>query len=134
MDRISKDVRRRNMQLIRSKDTTTEVRVRKLVYSLGYRYRIHVSELPGKPDIVIRRLKKVIFVHGCFWHHHIGCSNGRFPKSNRDYWIPKLKRNVARDKKAYRELTRLGWSYLVVWECELQNERLLKKSIKRFLK
>jgi len=98
-----------------------EMVVRRLLHSLGYRYRLHAKELPGKPDIVFRKRKKAIFVHGCFWHQHEdpACKIVRVPKSKQDYWIPKLRRNVERDKAAIADLEKEGWAVMVIWECEL---------------
>ena len=109
--------------------------VRRLVHSMGYRYRLHRKNLPGKPDLVLSGLRKVIFVHGCFWHQHNDpeCRITRRPKSNRDYWIPKLTRNVARDKAHQRKLLELGWDVLVIWECQVSVLDVLKAKLKRFL-
>lgn len=106
--------RSENMRRIRSKDTRPEMAVRRIVHGLGYRYRLHRKDIPGKPDLVFPRHRKVIFVHGCFWHQHPGCQDGRLPKSNTSYWGPKLKRNVERDKTALAELSSLGWEVLVI--------------------
>ncbi len=125
------------MARIRSKDTKPEMIVRRLVYSMGFRYRLHKQELPGKPDLVFAKRKKVIFLHGCFWHRHdsAGCKNGRLPKSRLDYWLPKLERNAARDAKTTNELNALGWGQLVIWECQVKNHNLptLREDIRRFL-
>ena len=122
------------MRLIRSKDTRPEVLVRRLLAAHGYRYRLHRKDLPGKPDLVFPGRRKVILVHGCFWHQHGGCIDGRAPKSNSDYWRPKLLRNRSRDIRAKRALSRLGWKYLVLWECYIERggPRLLKR-LQRFL-
>lgn len=121
------------MRRIRSHSTKPEMIVRKLVFGMGYRYRLHVNGLPGRPDIVFRRRKAVIFVHGCFWHQHDACGSRRIPKSNKDYWQPKLERNVQRDERNFAELARLGWRLLVIWECELSNVDRLKTELGRFL-
>jgi DNA mismatch endonuclease (patch repair protein) len=121
------------MALIHSRDTKPELVVRRQLHALGYRYRLHVAELPGKPDLVFPARKKVIFVHGCFWHRHSHCSRCRLPKSRLDYWKPKLERNVKRDRIAVYGLRRSGWRVLVVWECEtLDPKRAIKKAT-RFL-
>ena len=120
------------MASVKAKDTQPEMRVRKLLHSLGYRYRLHKQALPGKPDIVFSSRKKVVFVHGCFWHQHT-CRAGHLPKSNLSYWGPKLKRNKERDKKSIKDLRKLGWSCLVLWECEIKNELLIKKKLEDFL-
>jgi DNA mismatch endonuclease, patch repair protein len=124
--------RSENMRQIRSKDTAPELIVRKLVYRLGYRYRLHRTDLPGKPDLVFSAKQKVIFVHGCFWHQH-RCIN-RMPQSNQTYWVPKLARNKARDARNMRELRASGWNVLVIWECETKNTDVLAKVIRRFLR
>lgn len=121
------------MSLIKSKDTQPELLVRKTVYSLGYRYRLHVSNLPGKPDLVFRKLRKVIFVHGCFWHGHAECALARLPKSRREYWGPKLEQNKKRDIFNQAALQIGGWQRLTIWECELRNKNRLIKCIARFL-
>jgi DNA mismatch endonuclease, patch repair protein len=123
MDRISAERRSALMARVRAKHTRTELVVRRLVYALGYRYRLHAADLPGKPDIVFRSRKKVIFVHGCFWHGHDGCA--RPPVSRPDYWLPKLARNRARDAAAQEALKERGWSVAVVWQCELRNDPAL---------
>ena len=121
-DVFTKAKRSRIMRAVASKDTTPEMQVRRAVHAMGYRYRLHVADLPGKPDLVFPRLRKVIFVHGCFWHQH-RCRRGRrIPKSRRDYWEAKLARNVARDRSHRRKLRRDGWGVLVVWECQLKKD------------
>ncbi|HZU24688.1 MAG TPA: very short patch repair endonuclease, partial [Bryobacteraceae bacterium] len=121
------------MALIRSKDTKPEVAVRRLLHGLGYRYRLHRSDLPGCPDLVFKAKRKVIFVHGCFWHLHAGCADDRVPKSRTSYWGPKLKRNVERDKEVRRRLRVLGWESHVVWECEVAHVEKLALSLRAFL-
>ena len=108
------------MQAVRTKDTGPEWAVRRLLHSLGYRYRLHRKDLPGKPDLVFPCRKKTIFVHGCFWHAH-DCRFGRPPKSRLDYWIPKLKQNKKRDTKNRLRLEVLGWQVLTVWQCEIED-------------
>lgn len=122
------------MAAIKSKDMKPELAVRRLVYALGYRYRIHCRDLVGKPDIVLRQRRKVIFVHGCFWHQHAKekCLDGRRPKSNVDYWNPKLEGNVARDKRNRAALKKAGWDVLVIWDCETQSQNI-KSRIEKFL-
>ena len=121
------------MSRVRSKDMRPEMAVRKLIFSLGYRYRLHGRDLPGCPDLVFRRRRKVIFVHGCFWHRHPNCALARLPKSRLDFWQPKLERNRERDEQNKRALQREGWKVLTVWECELTDSRRLEKRIRRFL-
>lgn len=136
MDKLTPARRSENMRRIRSKDMEPELLVRKLVYRLGYRYRLHGKDLPGKPDLVFPSRHKVIFVHGCFWHQHSkrNCRITRVPKSNLGYWLPKLERNKKRDAQNRRKLRRLGWDYLVVWECQMGQGNALKKIIKGFLR
>jgi DNA mismatch endonuclease (patch repair protein) len=110
--------RSETMRRIRSADTVPELRVRRLLWHLGYRYRLHDKRLPGKPDIVFWGRKKVVFVHGCFWHQHEGCTDAALPKSNAQYWHPKLRRNIERDLNAVSTLEAEDWQVLVVWECQ----------------
>lgn len=116
-DTVTGRERSRIMAAVRSKDTAPEMMVRRMVHALGFRYRLHVRALPGTPDMVLPRLRKIINVSGCFWHMH-GCGRCRIPKSRRRYWLAKLHRNAARDKMNQRLLRRLGWRVLVVWECQ----------------
>ena len=120
------------MAAVRSKNTQPELLVRRLVHSMGYRYRLHRTDLPGKPDLVFSRKRKVIFVHGCFWHQH-GCKSSHLPKSNTDYWVPKLQRNKTRDVEHINALQSDGWLCLILWECELQDFDLLQRRIRQFL-
>ena len=122
-----------NMRAIRSKDMRPELAVRKLVHKMGYRFRLHRKELPGKPDLVFASRRKVIFVHGCFWHSHQGCKTAHRPKSNLAYWEPKLLRNRDRDSKSIEDLKEDGWKVLVVWECETKGEAQLKGRLHAFL-
>lgn len=119
------------MSRIRSKDTKPEMIVRRLVHGMGYRYRLHGQRLPGRPDLVFASQKKVIFVHGCFWHFHKGC--GRIPDSRLEFWKSKLHNNRKRDSRNQLKLARLGWSCLVVWECELKNLLACTSRIRVFL-
>jgi DNA mismatch endonuclease (patch repair protein) len=121
------------MAAVRSKDTQPEMIVRRLVHSMGYRYRLHAPRLPGKPDLVFAKRRKVIFVHGCFWHQHGGCKGSHLPKSNRGYWLPKLERNRTRDAEHLKALRADGWRCLVLWECELCRGAALRRRISRFL-
>lgn len=125
--------RSENMSRIKSKNTGPEIAVRKLVYSLGYRYRLNHKKLPGKPDLVFAGRRKVIFVHGCFWHSH-GCKLSHSPRTNQAYWSPKLERNASRDLSNQAALERLGWQTLTLWECEVRtgSDTLLDK-VKEFL-
>lgn len=121
------------MSKIRASDTKPEMIVRRLAFSLNYRYRVHVKELPGKPDIVFKRKKKVIFVNGCFWHMHSGCQKSRVPKSRLEYWIPKLESNRLRDRINQEKLEAAGWQVLTIWECETKNIESLACRIRNFL-
>ncbi len=124
--------RSENMRAVRGKNTKPEMEVRRLVHGLGYRFRLHRSDLPGKPDLAFPARRKVIFVHGCFWHSH-GCKSGLIPRSNQDFWLPKLRGNAARDGRNLEALTQQGWKALVVWECELKETRALRLKVRRFL-
>lgn len=132
-DKLTPDRRSANMARIRSKNTSPEMTIRRIVYEMGFRYRLHVAHLPGKPDLVFTRLKKIIDVRGCFWHQHGPCSDSRFPQSRQDYWRPKLQRNRRRDKKNLGLLEALGWKVLVLWECEVADVTRLRRSLSKFL-
>ena len=131
MDTLTQRERSERMRRVRSKDTKPELAVRQLVHSMGYRYRLHAAELPGKPDLVFPSRRKVIFVHGCFWHRHRGCPRCRLPKSRIKFWKTKFEGNRRRDTNNKRKLTRLGWCYLVIWECQVSNE--LEPMLRTFL-
>lgn len=118
-DSISPEKRSWNMGRIRSTDTSVEVKVRKYLFSLGFRYRKNVKTLPGKPDIVMPKYRTVIFIHGCFWHRHPNCKRATMPKTRTDYWEEKFARNVKNDGLHIQELTQLGWRVIVLWECEI---------------
>ena len=122
MDIWDKEKRSKVMSNIRSKDTKPEILVRKMLFSKGYRYRLHVKNLPGKPDIVLRKYNAVVFVHGCFWHLHQECRDGTIPKTRTEYWKNKLLGNKERDKKHIENLQNLGWRVLRVWECEVEKD------------
>jgi DNA mismatch endonuclease, patch repair protein len=132
-DKISKAQRSANMRAVRSRSTRPEILVRQIAHRLGYRFRLHYPALPGKPDIVFPGRQKAIFVHGCFWHQHEGCRRATVPKSNCDFWGPKLARNQVRDAEQLVSVRKKGWRVLVVWECEIKNQRRLAIKIKRFL-
>ena len=125
-DTLTTEQRHRCMSHIRSKNTKPEVLVRKELFRRGYRYRINVSKLPGKPDIVLPKYKTAIFVNGCFWHGHEGCKRFVLPKSNREYWEFKIRRNQQRDKEIIFKLQQAGWGVIIVWECELSKPQLQK--------
>ena len=133
VDSLDQAARSAVMARVRGKNTRPEMIVRKLVFAAGYRYRLHVRKLPGSPDLVFPSRKKVIFVHGCFWHRHDNCSSSRIPKSRVDFWSDKLNGNKARDQRNQRALTEAGWQVLVVWECELGELIVLQDRLRRFL-
>lgn len=133
MDNISPEARGRQMSRVKSKDTKPEMIVRRLLFSMGYRYRLHDARLPGTPDLVFAGRRKVVFVHGCFWHRHADCSLARLPKSRLDFWLPKLEGNKMRDRANQRLLRKSGWRVLVVWECELCDMKRLARKMRRFL-
>ena len=135
MDTISPERRSENMRRIRGKDTKPELIVRSALFGMGYRYRLHGDKLPGKPDLVFARRRKVIFVHGCFWHNHShsSCKIARLPKSNCSYWAEKLRKNVQRDAVRRVQLKKLGWKSLVVWECQARAIDRQVSRLRRFL-
>lgn len=132
-DRISPEHRSWNMSRIRNRDTRPEMIVRSLLHRMGYRFRLHKKDLPGKPDIVLPKYKTVIFVHGCFWHRHKGCKYAYTPKSRTEFWNTKFEKNIARDKQVRKELKKLGWKVIVVWECEVKDTEKLYKKLNRDL-
>jgi len=132
-DVLTPEQRHRNMVAIRGKDSKPEIVVRKLVHRMGFRFRLHRSDLPGKPDIVLPRHGAVIFVHGCFWHMH-SCRYGKVvPKTNASFWKAKRESNVARDRRNMRKLRRDGWKVLVIWECQTRNLCRLTARLRKFL-
>lgn len=131
-DTVPQKTRSRIMRSVGTRNTGPEVAVRKLLSSLGYRYRLHRRDLPGTPDIVFAGRRKVVFVHGCFWHGH-RCRYGKLPKSKIEYWRPKIENNRKRDAKNMKSLRDEGWKAAVVWQCELRNERNAQKKLKAFL-
>lgn len=135
MDTLTTTQRSDRMRQVRSANTKPELVVRRLVHGLGYRYRLHRRDLPGRPDIVLPARRKIIFVHGCFWHRHskATCKLARLPKSNLAFWLPKLEANKLRDTKNAKELRGLGWRTLTIWECELGRHSSLRKRVREFL-
>jgi DNA mismatch endonuclease, patch repair protein len=133
MDVFTTDQRSALMAKIRGKDTKPEILVRCMAHALGYRFRLHRRDLPGTPDLVFPRLKKIIFVHGCFWHQHDGCRFAYKPKSNSTFWKTKFSENTARDDRAICRLRELGWSVLVVWECRTREPVALLRKLRTFL-
>lgn len=127
--------RSKNMSRIRGANTKPEIAVRKLLHSEGYRFRLHANDLPGKPDIVFRSRRKVIFVHGCFWHRHEGCRNTTVPKTRTEFWLRKFSRNIERDREVQSGLIRLGWQFMIIWECQIfQDDSKVISRIREFLK
>ncbi|MFG0293458.1 MAG: very short patch repair endonuclease [Phycisphaerales bacterium JB050] len=122
-DVLTKEQRRRCMSAIKSSDTKPELAIRSLVHRMGFRFRLHRRDLPGTPDLVFPRLSKVIFVHGCFWHRHPGCRFATTPVSRREFWLDKFHANRQRDCRTQRDLQNLGWDILVIWECEIRDEK-----------
>ncbi len=135
MDILTRQERSERMSLIRGKNTAPEMVVRRLVHKLGFRYRLHTKKLPGRPDLSFRSRRKVIFVHGCFWHRHPSplCKLARMPKSNLDFWKPKLEATYARDQKTLAKLAKLNWAVMIVWECELKDRAELEQRLIAFL-
>lgn len=132
MDKLSSERRSFNMSRIRAVDSGPELLLRRLLHALGYRYKLHAPGLPGRPDVVFTKKRKIIFVHGCFWHSHKDCKESHVPKTNLDYWGPKLLRNSKRDRENIAALEAQGWEVLVLWECQLA-DRLLARRVSRFL-
>ena len=120
-DHLTPAKRSWNMSRIRSSNTKPEKIVRSILHNSGYRFRLHRKDLPGKPDIVLKKYNTCLFVHGCFWHHHENCSRANWPKSNKDYWVPKIKKNIERDKLNTAKLEDMGWNVIVVWECMIKD-------------
>jgi DNA mismatch endonuclease, patch repair protein len=133
MDTLSRRERSERMRRVKARDTKPEKKLRKLVWSLGYRYRKHRRDIPGNPDLAFIGRKRAIFLHGCFWHRHDCPSGRRAPKSRTSFWAEKFRRNVARDAVVGKTLRKLGWKFLVIWECELRRPLIVERKIKRFL-
>jgi DNA mismatch endonuclease (patch repair protein) len=121
------------MQAVKSKDTAPEMTVRRMIHRMGYRFRLHRKNLPGKPDLVFPRMHKAIFVHGCFWHGHNCARGARVPQNNQIYWLNKISRNRARDRKNVKDLLATDWKSLIVWECALLNEGRVMAQLRDFL-
>ncbi|HIB44038.1 MAG TPA: DNA mismatch endonuclease Vsr [Nitrospina sp.] len=130
MDTLTKEKRSWNMSKIRSKNTKPEIAVRSKLHKAGYRFRLHVKGLPGKPDIVLPKYNTIIFINGCFWHRHKGCEYAYKPKTRVDFWNQKLNRNIKRQDEVIKELRDLEWKVLVIWECEVGNEKLIRDRFK----
>jgi len=127
---MNQEARSRIMRENKGKNTKPELAVRKMLHSLGYRFRLHRKDLPGSPDIVLPRYQTVIFVHGCFWHQHSGCSLASVPQTRSDFWKEKLRKNQARDKRNQIKLEEMGWNVVVLWECETKNPSTMERRIK----
>ncbi len=121
-DKLTREKRSWNMSRIRGKDTEIEVKVRKYLFSQGFRFRKNVADMPGKPDIVLPKYKTVIFIHGCYWHRHAGCKNCTTPSTNREFWLDKFEKNIKNDSKHQQDLETAGWKVLILWECEIEND------------
>lgn len=132
VDQVNSATRRRIMQSVGTRNTGPEIQVRKALYRQGYRYRLHRRDLPGSPDIVLPGKRKIVLVHGCYWHGH-GCAKGKLPKSRVEYWSEKIAANKARDAANLRALRRLAWSVIVVWQCELRNIESVTTRLDKFL-
>lgn len=135
IDTLTPSARSERMGRVRGRDTKPEMVVRRLIHGMGYRYRLQARDLPGRPDIVFRKRKKAIFVHGCFWHRHPdpACKLARLPKTRLDFWLPKLEGNRRRDIANVERLEALGWQVLLVWECELRDREQLRNVLRRFI-
>lgn len=133
MDRIGPQARSALMSKVRGKDTGPEMIVRRLIYRLGYRYRLHVRELPGQPDLVFPSRQKAIFIHGCWWHQHRCKRGNRRPATRREYWLPKLEANKRRDAETRSKLRRMGWRTLVIWECQTKDSDMVRSLAQKFL-
>ena len=132
-DVFPKEKRSWIMSRVKGRDTKPEILVRSFIFRMGFRFRLHRRDLPGTPDIVLPRHRRVLFVHGCFWHGHKGCPRSKRPTTNEKFWNNKLNGNIKRDKRYRRELRRLGWKTLVVWECETKIPKKLLRKLERFL-
>lgn len=133
VDVFTKSKRREIMSRVRARDTAPELKVRSLIHGLGYRFRLHRRDLPGNPDIVLPRLNKIVFVHGCFWHGHARCSRASLPATNVAFWREKIEGNKKRDLRVRRQLRRLGWSVLIIWQCELREPEQVEQKLQLFL-
>lgn len=134
MDVFTREKRSQIMSRVSGRNTKPEIVVRSLLHKLGYRFRLHRKDLPGKPDITLPKHKKIIFVHGCFWHGHMGCSRSERPSTNNEFWREKLDKNIKRDKETVDALKKLGWDVLIIWTCEVKCKNELKSKLLSFLK
>jgi len=129
VDTFSKEERREIMRRVHSTDTSAERTIRSLLHAMGFRFRLHRNDLPGKPDVVLPKYRSVVFVHGCFWHRHPACSRASTPAENREYWLPKFERTIRRDQRTTSELRERGWNVVIVWECELKDADALRRRL-----
>lgn len=134
MDVFSREKRSQIMSRVSSKNTKPELVVRSLLHGMGYRFRLHRKDLPGKPDITLPKYQKVIFVHGCFWHGHTDCPRAKRPKTNHSFWREKLDKNIDRDKESIENLNNLGWAAMVIWTCEVNDKIKIENKLLSFLK
>ncbi|WP_280176735.1 very short patch repair endonuclease [Rhizobium hidalgonense] len=134
MDIFTQEKRSQIMSRVRCGNTKPELKLRQVLHGLKYRYRLHSKELPGKPDIVFPKFRKVIFVNGCFWHQHPGCKKAALPRTNHSYWEEKLANNVKRDAATIDKLAKIGWATMVVWECELKNLDEVTHRVEKYLR
>ena len=132
-DHLTQYERSANMRKIRSKDTSPELLVRKKLHGLGFRYRLHNANLPGKPDLTLKKYRTAVFVNGCFWHQHSKCRYASIPKSNKEYWVPKLKKNKSRDQRNTALLKKEKWNVEVVWECQTKKSDLFEAAISKIV-
>ena len=132
-DRFDSKKRSQIMSRIKGKDTLPEKTVRRILHRMGYRFRLHVKDLPGKPDIVLPKHNKIIFVHGCFWHGHRGCKRAARPESNSEFWNRKIDSNIKRDEKNLKALRSMGWDVLIIWQCQMENKEKLRRKISEFM-
>ena len=132
-DFFTKEKRSWIMSRVKGRDTKPEILVRSVIHRMGYRFRVHRSDLPGNPDIVLPRHGKIIFVHGCFWHGHKRCPRSKRPTTNKSFWNEKLNKNIDRDKRQQKEIKNMGWKVLVVWQCEIRKPSKLLEKLERFL-
>jgi DNA mismatch endonuclease (patch repair protein) len=133
VDKLNPEQRSKNMAAVKGKNTTPEIRVRRMLHKMGYQFRLYRKDLPGKPDIVLPRHRLCIFVHGCFWHQHSGCKRATIPESNREFWVQKFQGTLERDERSKAELAARGWRICIIWECETKHEALLSLSIQQCL-
>ena len=133
MDVLTREQRRRCMSQVKGKDTKPEVLVRRLLHGMGYRFRLHAKDLPGRPDVVMPRHRKIVQVHGCFWHGHRGCRRATRPSTNVDFWSNKIEGNQRRDVRTRRKLRSMGWEVLVIWQCQTRDRQGVEKRLERFM-